>query len=234
MTVRDAYRALDLAPGLGKDRVESQFQSLTIDLKNRLSQSKSPNLQTFYASRLKEIEAAKAILDQHFAPNEANALDESDDSAIDQEPTDHPVDSKQATDDPVIGKQATDDLASESTAPSGNDLVNDPNVLNRPTYMFQKPFSFEGRIRRTEYVLSIIIFVYLFSLLRDLELDGAPLLFFLILMWWFLLAQGVKRCHDRGNSDWYVFNPFYILWMFFGDSEDGINEYGPNPKGIGN
>lgn len=81
MTVRDAYRALDLAPGLGKDRVESQFQSLTIDLKNRLSQSKSPNLQTFYASRLKEIESAKAILDQHFAPNEAKVSDESDDTA---------------------------------------------------------------------------------------------------------------------------------------------------------
>lgn len=81
MTVRDAYRSLDLAPGLGKDRVESQFQSLTIDLKNRLSQSKSPNLQAFYASRLKEIEAAKAILDQHFAPNEAKVSDESDDTA---------------------------------------------------------------------------------------------------------------------------------------------------------
>jgi|GEM_PF-2002130 len=93
MTVRDAYRALDLAPGLGKDRVESQFQSLTIDLKNRLSQSKSPNLQTFYASRLKEIEAAKAILDQHFAPNEAKVSDESDES---------------------------DDTASESNAPSEN------------------------------------------------------------------------------------------------------------------
>ena len=110
MTVRDAYRSLDLAPGLGKDRVESQFHNLTIDLKNRLSQSKSPNLQTFYASRLKEIEAAKAILDQHFAPNEAKVMDESDDSAIDQEVTDFPVDSK----------QATDDTASESNAPSEN------------------------------------------------------------------------------------------------------------------
>ncbi|MFM7589865.1 MAG: hypothetical protein ACKO55_12225, partial [Bacteroidota bacterium] len=84
---------MDLAPGLGKDRVESQFQSLTIDLKNRLSQSKSPNLQTFYASRLKEIEAAKAILDQHFAPSEAKVSDESDES---------------------------DDTASESNAPSEN------------------------------------------------------------------------------------------------------------------
>lgn len=55
-----------------------------------------------------------------------------------------------------------------------------------------------------------------------------------ILLFWFKLAQGTKRCHDRGNSGWFQFIPFYGLWMLFGDSDYGINKYGPNPKGVGN
>lgn len=45
----------------------------------------------------------------------------------------------------------------------------------------------------------------------------------------FLLAQGAKRCHDRGNSGFYQIIPFYGLWMLFAESN-----YGPNPKGEGN
>lgn len=56
----------------------------------------------------------------------------------------------------------------------------------------------------------------------------------MIPMYWFMFAQGAKRCHDRGNSGWFQLIPFYSLWMLFGDSEPGTNEYGPNPKGIGN
>jgi uncharacterized membrane protein YhaH (DUF805 family) len=51
---------------------------------------------------------------------------------------------------------------------------------------------------------------------------------------WFFLAQGAKRCHDRGNSGWYLLIPFYFLWMLFADGEIGQNDFGPNPKGIGN
>ena len=58
MTVSDAYMASDLAPLLDRERVVTQYQSLTIYLNNMQSQSKPPYLQTFYASRLKEIEVA--------------------------------------------------------------------------------------------------------------------------------------------------------------------------------
>ena len=47
---------------------------------------------------------------------------------------------------------------------------------------------------------------------------------------WFFWAQGAKRCHDRGNSGWYQIIPFYCLWMIFGNSDVGENEYGPRPK----
>ena len=104
--------------------------------------------------------------------------------------------------------------------------------------MFKNPFSFEGRIRRTEYGLTIII-KYASSFIIGFFIGSAGLgdgmmYIFLIPVYWFQLAQGAKRCHDRGNSGWYQIIPFYPLWMFFADSDNGINEYGPNPKGLGN
>jgi uncharacterized membrane protein YhaH (DUF805 family) len=89
--------------------------------------------------------------------------------------------------------------------------------------MFQNPFSFEGRIRRTEYCLSYLMYM---ALITNLVL--------LVPIVWFMLAQGAKRCHDRDNSGWFQIIPFYILWMAFADSIPGTNEYGDNPKGIGN
>jgi uncharacterized membrane protein YhaH (DUF805 family) len=59
---------------------------------------------------------------------------------------------------------------------------------------------------------------------------------FMVILWiplaWFMLAQGAKRCHDRGNSGWWQIIPFYGLWMLFADGEIGDNEYGENPKGL--
>jgi uncharacterized membrane protein YhaH (DUF805 family) len=47
-----------------------------------------------------------------------------------------------------------------------------------------------------------------------------------------MLAQGAKRCHDRGNSGIWQIIPFYGLWMLFADGDLGRNEYGANPKGL--
>jgi uncharacterized membrane protein YhaH (DUF805 family) len=103
--------------------------------------------------------------------------------------------------------------------------------------MFKRPFSFNGRIRRFEFGLSYIFyFFFLFvfgAVSEELNLQGI-LIFFLIPLFWFILAQGAKRCHDRGNSGFFLIIPLYILWMLFGDSDFGENEYGPNPKGEGN
>lgn len=108
--------------------------------------------------------------------------------------------------------------------------------------MFKKPFSFEGRIRRKEYGLSYLIYLA-FSIPFQFAISSAGKdstivlsLFFILLIpfFWFLIAQGAKRCHDRDNSGWYQLIPFYSLWMLFADSLPGSNEYGPNPKGIGN
>lgn len=104
--------------------------------------------------------------------------------------------------------------------------------------MFKNPFSFKGRIRRTEYGISAIIY---YAILYTPQFSGIseedyaiPYLIIIIPLLWFFIAQGAKRCHDRGNSGWYQLIPFYSLWMLFADSDDGSNEYGDNPKGIGN
>lgn len=101
--------------------------------------------------------------------------------------------------------------------------------------MFSHPFSFKGRIRRLEYGLSyIIIYVYAFiiGLVTAASEGGEDMMYiFLIPAYWFIWAQGAKRCHDRGNSGWYQLIPFYGLWMLLGDGEECDNEYGSDPKG---
>lgn len=104
--------------------------------------------------------------------------------------------------------------------------------------MFEYPFSFEGRIRRTEYGLSIIFFAISVAIINAIvgSSDGGAviLLFAYIPILWFTWAQGAKRCHDIGNSGWWQLIPFYGLWLLFQDGQPGKNQYGENPKGISN
>ena len=101
--------------------------------------------------------------------------------------------------------------------------------------MFSKPFSFEGRIRRTEYGISFIIYFVIAMIVRVvLESGGdetAIIGLAYIPMLWFLWAQGGIRCHDLGNNGWWQIIPFYVFWLIFAKGEFGIaNQYGANPK----
>lgn len=102
--------------------------------------------------------------------------------------------------------------------------------------MFKNPFSFEGRIRRTEYGLTLIIYVVLATIINliieESRGDAGLLGLAYIPMLWMLWAQGAKRCHDVGNSGWWQLIPFYALWLIFQDGQPGANQYGENPKGI--
>ncbi len=113
-----------------------------------------------------------------------------------------------------------------------------PSFTNRG--MFRRPFSFKGRIRRLEYVISYIIYWVWASLFQlcvsdlgnsDVSVLSAFFLLTVIPMVWFIIAQGCKRCHDIDNCGWWQLVPFYWLFMLFGNSEQGDNEYGDNPKG---
>jgi len=93
--------------------------------------------------------------------------------------------------------------------------------------MFKKPFSFVGRISRTEYQLSMLIYViaviilygFMITWLQNSE-DGDTnfgvffILFFSIsALFLALVAQAVKRCHDVGKSGWWILIPLYGLWL---------------------
>lgn len=98
--------------------------------------------------------------------------------------------------------------------------------------MFKNPFSFNGRIRRTEYGITFITYVILYYVISVLG-DEEPLLALIIIIptLWFLWAQGAKRCHDRGHIGWFQIIPLYFLWLIFADGDEGDNQYGPDPKG---
>lgn len=126
------------------------------------------------------------------------------------------------------------DIIEETVPESDNStMLLDDIVDNRG--MFKRPFNFfTGRIRRMEYWLSLII-LYAYAFVIGLIVGASRwpegvLYILLIPGYWFIWAQGSKRCHDRGNSGWYQLIPFYGLWMAFADGEPGENEYGTNPK----
>lgn len=102
--------------------------------------------------------------------------------------------------------------------------------------MFKNPFSFKGRIRRTEYWLTSIIYSFLYLIFLVMQ-DSYPsditvgLIGLLFLPYiWVLIASSVKRSHDIGNSGWYILIPFYGLFLGFKGSDEGENKYGLNPK----
>ena len=101
--------------------------------------------------------------------------------------------------------------------------------------MYTAPFSFEGRIRRTEYCFSLIVYFVLITILNALldEWRGDDRSMFIILLYipllWFLWAQGAKRCHDLGKNGWWQIVPLYIFWLMFQRGSALTNEYGPSP-----
>ncbi len=114
--------------------------------------------------------------------------------------------------------------------------INTEDVISNKG-MFKRPFSFDGRIRRLEYGISIIIYfiwyVVITAMLNSSDFPPAASIFILlsfITSIWFLWAQSAKRCHDRGNSGWYQLIPYYFIVLLFVDGEEGENEYGDNPK----
>lgn len=112
--------------------------------------------------------------------------------------------------------------------------------MSRPG-MFSAPFSFQGRIRRLEFNLSLLIYFVIYSIMISIIAYIATMTSYnpaialmmgivYIVCGWFMLAQGCKRCHDLGHSGWWQLIPFYCFWLMFDNSQPGDNEYGPYPK----
>ena len=80
--------------------------------------------------------------------------------------------------------------------------------------MFKKPFSFKGRIGRTEYIISYIFFIAFYFLVGptvETSDMGSLLGLLMIPIMWFLLAQGAKRCQDTDRSGCCQIIPFFFI-----------------------
>lgn len=95
--------------------------------------------------------------------------------------------------------------------------------------MFKKPFSFDGRISREEYGISMALYVICLPVAMFIARGGRigalaslALLTFAII---FILAQGTKRCHDIGRSGWWQLIPFYAFYLLYAEGDINSNEY---------
>ena len=206
--------------------------------------SKSGNLTPLMRRRIEEKLAASKTENAELTSDVTSSIE--DDTAFDK--------SDNQTQGVEISIAEDDDIPSEdnmpldpkiivSPAPSFEPVEQNDASESSPTMksnkgMFRRPFSFKGRIRRTEYGITFIIYIVWYSIMNSMMKkayyisDSVYIVYFITLVpiLWFLWAEGAKRCHDRGNSGWYQLIPFYFLILLFGGGEEGSNEYGDNPK----
>lgn len=128
---------------------------------------------------------------------------------------------------------------------------------------FAQLLSFEGRQRRLHFwlvaiaiaIINAIVSSFTFgpAYMAALTGSGSPAamlsglglvgcIVWLALLWP-SLANGVKRCHDRNKSGWWLvlmwlacFTIIGALWplieLGFLDGTQGPNKFGPSPKGV--
>ena len=99
---------------------------------------------------------------------------------------------------------------------------------------------FEGRVGRSLYIFATAIYILLgfavSSASNEMARDDYPSRFVLLILsilgltlWYIWIAQAVKRSHDIGHSGWWIWIPFYIVWLLFARGDEGENEYGNEP-----
>jgi uncharacterized membrane protein YhaH (DUF805 family) len=121
---------------------------------------------------------------------------------------------------------------------------------NKNIYNYQTPkssnedtsfFNTKGRINRVAFFarLLLVILIYFcsfflfkfgihtlfgFRIENFYEIIHLYLLPFVLLL--FMLIQGAKRMHDVNKSGWYIFIPFYNLYLILSPGTKGNNDYG--------
>jgi len=99
-------------------------------------------------------------------------------------------------------------------------------------------FSFEGRVDRTTYWITIIgLFFagFMPAAIVAAHLNEATITLLMlnsILINYIAISVGAKRCHDLGVSGWYQMIPFYVLVMLFSESSDKGDRYGKKDNGV--
>ena len=99
--------------------------------------------------------------------------------------------------------------------------------------MFANLISFEGRIRRAEFAITLIVCYFvrssLLAIFGELNLLSTISSVFLVLIFF---SQSVKRLHDMDQTGWLAILPVYNpILLLFVDGTRGKNQYGEDPKG---
>jgi len=289
MTTQEAFKKLDLAIGLGKDRVELKFNQLKKELNEKIRITSNEKLKGIFVSRLSEVDEAYAVLLDYFEPNSVKQNDQEVDLVTELNSENKlyyfyngneregplKLDELKSKDlkwntlvwyeglnewkeaceieelvdvfitiPPPVNKQIMplndfkpiDEGTLSSSKLEKDDSFKDTanhqtSIYNNETQtMFSNIFSFEGRIRRTEFGFTLIIYIVLWIFIGVLTGLFAIIGIAYIPLVWMLWAQAAKRCHDLGRSGWWQLIPFYVFWLIFEDGEAGINQYGGNPK----
>ncbi len=110
------------------------------------------------------------------------------------------------------------------------------NAIVKSKTMFRNPMSFKGRIRKTEYIVSVFGSLLLYMTLNIINFMVQRQSFMAlsvlidVLLLWLIIAQGVKRAHDFGKQWWWALIPVVNLSLLFFNGDAETNEFGPNPR----
>jgi uncharacterized membrane protein YhaH (DUF805 family) len=107
--------------------------------------------------------------------------------------------------------------------------------------VLQNYVGFQGRARRKEYwmfvVISFVISIILEVLQRALHLGQLLTSLYSLAVLLPSIAVSMRRLHDTGRTGWWILigiipiiGTIILLVFMFLDSEEGENKYGPNPK----
>lgn len=229
-----------------KERAAKEETIVTANVPEENVEFKKPHVES---------ELPQEKKDTHYTDEDENEDVEDEDtteissSDIDDEVKDdnEEEDYEEISSDGNIPPQVSQNVYQQNHKPTLKGINHNEAVPYNAPRMFSNPFSFHGRIRRMEYGLSLIIYYiyYILAVALAMAIVGNDIYYyngeqrvqslymiFLIPAFWFMLAQGAKRCHDRNNSGWYQLIPFYGLWMLFADGDDHENNYGDPPKSV--
>jgi len=99
---------------------------------------------------------------------------------------------------------------------------------------------FNGRARRKEYWMFVLVYLILACILGLIEgFFGISFLSFILMLLLIVpsIAVGVRRLHDVGKSGWWlliglipIIGGLYLLYLMIKDGQPGTNQWGFNPK----
>lgn len=117
---------------------------------------------------------------------------------------------------------------------TGRRLIQRTNFETISAVDFKSFFSLEGRMRRTHFCITYLIFVLTTLLLSRLQSNPViNLIVFLLLLKIAIIPPSVRRIHDMGYSGWFIIVtlliPYAVLLLLFIPPDAGT-EYGPDPR----